>query len=55
MPIMDGNEFLRQKLQNPKLEVIPTVVIAVCPTDLRYPATEIYKKPVNNGSLVKTV
>lgn len=55
MPIMDGNEFLRLKLQDPKIESVPTVVIANYLNDLRYPVAEILQKPITNGTLVKVV
>jgi|GEM_PF-3600120 len=55
MPIMDGNDFLRLKLADSQLEAIPVVVIAQSPSDLRYPVTEILKKPISNGNLLKIV
>jgi len=55
MPIMDGNEFLRLKSEDPQLDAIPVVVAAQSPSDLRYPVTEIIQKPIDNGDLLRIV
>ena len=55
MPIMDGNEFLKQMEDDPKLRDIPTFMVAYEPNKVRKSTTVLMRKPIADDDLRRII
>jgi CheY-like chemotaxis protein len=55
MPVMDGRQFRREQLKDPRLAAIPTLVITAMADRTRIDASEILLKPVDADLLLTAV
>jgi CheY-like chemotaxis protein len=58
MPVMDGEEFLRQQSSDPLLVAVPAVVMTANPsppTDLAGDVRAIFQKPIRLAALLQTI
>ena len=55
MPVMDGREFLQERVKDPRLARVPVVVVSALSDRNDFDATEVIIKPVDVDHFLMTV